>query len=332
MNSIPIFFTFDNNYVVPAAVAFFSLLDRSKEGVFYDMHVLHSDISEENQTLLCDIVEQTGKGKLTFAHTKGFLADEWNSGNWENHQQGTQFTLETIYPCFASQFFPQYDRILYSDVDVVFMDDISELFERDITNVYVEGVMSAFIKTDAKEFTHLKPEHYEGLKDSYIAGGIWVLNLAKIRQDKLEQKILDVVRDNTIIKRWPDQDIMNIACMGHIGFLPLNYISYPYLLERMNQPGFESHYSREELYDSLMNPKVLHYAGDKPWKVVECQTTETWFDSFHYLRLKETFPTFCAKPQDQWKKKARKYRKAFLAALLCALLLGLLLLLTLLLG
>lgn len=60
---IPIFFTFDDNYVVPAAVAFYSLLKHTKEDIFYKMYVLHADITEENQQLLLNIVakcENTG--------------------------------------------------------------------------------------------------------------------------------------------------------------------------------------------------------------------------------------------------------------------------------
>ncbi len=46
---ISIFFTFDDNYVVPAAVAFYSLLKHAKENIFYKMYVLHSDITEETK-------------------------------------------------------------------------------------------------------------------------------------------------------------------------------------------------------------------------------------------------------------------------------------------
>ena len=52
MNKIPIYFTFDNKYVVPAAVAFYSLLSHTKEDVCYDLYVLHEDITQENEQLL----------------------------------------------------------------------------------------------------------------------------------------------------------------------------------------------------------------------------------------------------------------------------------------
>lgn len=54
MTRIPIFFTFDNNFVNPAAVAFFSLLNRAKEGVWYEMYVLHHDITSANRKLLTE--------------------------------------------------------------------------------------------------------------------------------------------------------------------------------------------------------------------------------------------------------------------------------------
>ena len=38
---IPIMFCFDNNYVIPAAVAFYSMLENCNKNYFYRMYVLH---------------------------------------------------------------------------------------------------------------------------------------------------------------------------------------------------------------------------------------------------------------------------------------------------
>lgn len=76
MRRIPIFFTFNDNYAVPAAVAFFSLLNRASADVVYDMHVLHHDISEEHQALLGSVVGRFGNATLTFRDTEGFLQEE----------------------------------------------------------------------------------------------------------------------------------------------------------------------------------------------------------------------------------------------------------------
>ena len=142
------------------------------------------------------------------------------------------------------------------------------------------------MKHSRTELSHLKPDHYDMLKDSYIVGGIWVMNLRKIRADGLESKMLDVVKDDTIVKRWNDQDIVNIACGGKVAFLPLNYISYPYLPGLLRDPSFTSHYSRDELYDSFINPKIIHYASVKPWNGAPVRGDE-WWAVHDYLRLPE---------------------------------------------
>ena len=309
MKVIPIFFTFDNNYVVPAAVAFYSLLNRTKHDVFYEMHVLHHDITDENQKLLLSVTGQFNNAKLMFHDTAGFLSDEFNkSASFSSGHAGSKFTSDTILRCFAARFFPQYDKIIYSDVDIVFMDDISELYDIDLRGKYIAGVRGPFMKYVSDELSHLKPEHYEMLHDTYIAGGIWVMNLKKIRADNLESRMLEIVHDDTIIKRFNDQDIMNIACENHVGFIPLNYISYPYLLDLLRKPDFISHYSRKEMFDSIINPKILHFAASKPWNG-NPQHADIWWNIFEYLNLPRTkiFRTV----ESSCQKKYRKYKRLF---------------------
>ena len=288
LKKIPIFFTFNNDYVVPAAVAFDSLLRRAFSDVAYQMFVIHSDISLGNQNLLHQVVNDCGtEACLTFIDSQGFLQDEWQQGNFEGHNQNTQFTVDTIIRCFAASFFPQFDKIIYSDVDVVFMDDISELYEVDLAECYIAGVKSAFMRHDANELSHLSAEHYEKLKDSYFAGGIWLMNLAQIRHDQLETRMLSIVRDPKIVKRWNDQDVMNIACDNRVAYVSLRYISYPYLQDRMSELGFVSHYSTEELLESIDKPKILHFAGVKPWNAFP-NKRQIWWDHFERLGLPRT--------------------------------------------
>lgn len=313
MRTIPIFFTFDNNYVEPAAVAFYSLLNKAKEDVFYEMFVLHSDIAEEKQQILSDIVNKKGNGKLTFINTKGFLDELWQNGSFNFQSSNSTFTADTIIRCFGARFFPQYDKIIYSDVDCVFVDDISELIDTNLEGKYIGAVKNAFMKFYSTELSHMKPEHYQKFKDTYFAGGIWVLNLKKIREDNLERKMIDIINDNTIIKRWNDMDIMNIACDNNVEYIPLNYIAYPYLLDEMQKKGFKSDFSREELYDSIINPKIIHYAAIKPWNN-NPKYSEVWWTIFNYLKLKKT--KIFREASSEIVKKYKKYKKLYLIFLI----------------
>lgn len=287
MKKIPIFFTFDNNYVIPAAVAFYSLLNKAKDGVFYNMYILHSDITLENQELLQNIILKKNNAKLEFINTGNFLKKEWNNGNFEGHNSRTQFTVETIMKCFPAHFFQDIDKIIYSDVDIVVVDDISELIDINIDDCYIAGVKNVFMKYSDMELSHLNDKYFQRLKDSYIGGGIWVMNLKKMRSDDLISKMLKITQDNNITKRWPDQDIINIACENKVKFIPLNYISLPYLIDYITQNDFTSHYTKDELYDSIINPKIIHYAGIKPWNG-NPKKASIWWEIFHYLDLPKT--------------------------------------------
>lgn len=302
---IPVFFTIDNNYVIPAAVAFFSLLNKAKEDVFYEMYVLHPDITAENEKLLQGVVGRFKNASLSFKNTQNFLKDEWANGNWDGHQRKGQFSLATVIVCFASEFFPQYDKILYSDVDIVVKEDISELWNIDLTDKYLAAVRSPFLKSSPAELSHLPAEVREKVKDSYFGTGILLMNLKKIREDRLTDEMLAVVHDDSIPKRWPDQDILNIACDNKTALIPLNYVGYPYLLDSLKKTDFTSHYTRDELFDSLINMKIIHYANLKPWNA-KIPYAEEWWTIYRYLNLSGKDET---KIKDKFQKKYKKYRK-----------------------
>ena len=307
MTHIPIFFTFDNNYVEPAAVAFYSLLNNAKKDIFYEMYVLHSNISAPKQQLLTNIVHTQGNARLTFINTNTFLSTLWSNGTFNFQAFKSNFTADTLARCFAAKFFPQYSKIIYSDVDIVVTGDISAVYDVDLSHAYIAGVKNPFLKFSAHELSHLKPPHYTMLCDKYIAGGIWVMNLDKIRQDNLEERMLEIIEDKTIVKRWNDQDIINIACQGQVTFLPLNYISYPYMIDLLNNPQFTSHYTRQELFDSILHPKIIHYAAQKPWNGVP-RKADIWWEIFYYLKLSPTV-IFREVRDDEKHKLSQKYHK-----------------------
>ena len=48
-------FCFNNEYAIPAAVAFRSLLENASKDYFYKLYVSHTDISLENQKKLQEV-------------------------------------------------------------------------------------------------------------------------------------------------------------------------------------------------------------------------------------------------------------------------------------
>jgi len=306
MKSIPIFFTFDDNYTIPAAVAFNTLLKRAPEDVFYKLYVLNNGMMEENLNILYEVVNQYQNVSLEFRKTDGFLQDEWEHGSFFGHQENKQFTMETLYRCFAAKFFPEYDKIIYSDVDIVIMDDISELYDVNLENKYIGAVKYVFNKFHYKQqFGYMKPEYVEKFKDTYFVGGVWVLNLKKIREDNLEEKMKEIICDNSLEKAYLDQDVMNFACDNNVEYISLRYISYPYMessLSKMKEP-LDTSYTPFEIWESIYFPKILHYAAKKPWNG-RARKSEVWFAALNELPIENKYEWVNALKKERQRKKS----------------------------
>ncbi len=286
MKRLPIFFAFDAGYVNPGAVAIFSLLNRARADVAYDIFVVHHDIPTDGQDLLRRVTSRFESATLTFVPTGDFLLDEWKSGAWGGF--APRFSPDTLMKCFGARFFPQYDRIVYSDADVLFVDDISELWDMPLNDAYLAGIRGVSLKSEQTSelcgLGHFSPENFARVRDSYVSGAIWVMDLATIRRDQLENRMLEIIRDPGITKLWPDQDVVNLVCGDRVAFIPLNYCGMSYLREMMDTKGFASHYSRDELFDSVLRPKILHYAGRKPWRE-RTPWESAWWNVAEYLQL-----------------------------------------------
>jgi len=71
MRTFPVFFSFDEGYVTPAAVTFESLLSNARPEVAYELFVLHENISSASQARLRSLVDRHGNGSLTFISVGG---------------------------------------------------------------------------------------------------------------------------------------------------------------------------------------------------------------------------------------------------------------------
>lgn len=66
METIPIFFTFNRYYVLPAAVAFYSLLKNASKEYKYILYVLHKELGEKHKTILKNVITKFDNASLFF--------------------------------------------------------------------------------------------------------------------------------------------------------------------------------------------------------------------------------------------------------------------------
>jgi lipopolysaccharide biosynthesis glycosyltransferase len=195
---IPIMFCFNNEYTIPAAVAFRSLLENASKEYLYKLYVLHTDISLDNQKKLQAVeVDFKEHASLEFFHMQNRFEDLWKKMRTKGH-----YSKEVFYKLLAPSLFPQYEKIIISDVDVVFLGDVSASYFSfgSAEDIYVAGVRGV------GKILHIwdlykKDFSQEEISKLVIGGGYLVYNLNKMRRDNLESSFLKCWDSNHLRRR-----------------------------------------------------------------------------------------------------------------------------------
>lgn len=291
-NVIPIMTCFDKNYVVPSIVAFYSLIENSCKDYFYRIYVLTSDISSKQQYEIKYCLRKFKNFSIEFVFMNNQFNDLWNSLETKAH-----FSKEVFYKLLTASIFPQYDKIIITDVDVVFLGDISPSY----TKINVdEDFYLASIKPVGKILGYYDNPQYknnfslqeiEYLKSS--CGGYLVMNLKKIRENNIEEKFIECFKNDAKRLNQAEQDVLNLVCANKIKFLHPKFLVCSYLYDLYKKPlDFETdcNFSKDELMEAYKNPVQLHFAtSKKPWKNPEITQAEKWF---FYLSKTPIFGNF----------------------------------------
>jgi len=253
---------FDNNYVIPAGVAFYSMLEHACSDYRYELYVLHSDITIDNQQVLKKTIEKFPNAQLNFIKTNY----EFNELFKKLKSKG-YFSKEMFYKFVAPYVFQQYDKIIVSDVDVVYLGDISQVFnEFNITeNYYVFGLNWNSEKD--KEFKKRVYKNYNvgAIEKLLIGAGFMVYNLKKMREENIQEELIKFANDNVEYLKLPEQEAINFVCYPRIKVMPDNFVACIGNLEDTTK------------LEDLSNIIQLHYAVEnKPWKA-KCLLADVWF-------------------------------------------------------
>ena len=93
MTTIPLFFTFDEHYVVPALVAFHSLLAHADRQYRYRLHVLHPGISDRARRRIASVVGRFDHGEVVFHDTSMYEAELASCGGKSHFSKEIYFKL-----------------------------------------------------------------------------------------------------------------------------------------------------------------------------------------------------------------------------------------------
>ena len=215
---LPIVLITDNNYVIPTIVTITSLLANRYYNTKYRIYVLGNSLSKKSKDLFSQIPDIS----LINLH-KFFLDFEGTHGH---------VSAAALLKFKLAEMFPQYDKILYLDTDMIIQKDLSELF-----NIQLEDKYAAVVK-DMKGMENCAA-HKRLQLEAYFNSGMMLLNLDRLRKDKIFDKLIDY-KKNKDIRAFMDQDCFNAVFNGNVIYLPCTYNYMP-----VNQ----SSYTNEEIAD-----------------------------------------------------------------------------------
>lgn len=160
------------------------------------------------------------------------------------------FSKNTYSRLLLTELLPDEDRLLYMDCDIVVTTSLSELWNADLQGnsfgcVYDKGANSPACTTIKQRLN---------LEHTYIFNaGILLMDLQKICQNRLFQKTLKWIEENSEIITWADQDGLNVIFQDDKLRLP----------DKWNVSAVRTVSSElKEL------PAIIHYMGtQKPWQL-----------------------------------------------------------------
>ncbi|RHJ94926.1 glycosyltransferase family 8 protein [Parabacteroides bouchesdurhonensis] len=244
--TIPIVFAFDKNYFLAAAVTISSLLDNSTEGEHYQIICLYSGLKKDELDWLMKLKDKYGKASFRLVDMKNTFTD---APVLLEHLNYTVY-----YRLMIPDLFPNYDKIVYSDVDIIFRRGMAGLWQESIGDNYVAGVLDRFVTEDT-EF--MKKRGFNGRL--YINAGFLLYNNKKLIADNVPRNWLDEI--GKPLNYYMDQDIINRVCEGHIKRLPLYYNCFSI------DPKwkFLSKFPEAEIDEAFKRGNVHYTSKDKPW-------------------------------------------------------------------
>lgn len=260
MNEISIVYSCNDKYIPFAYMSILSLLDNVKQPNKYHIYILCSDVSVTNKKFF----QHLEKENVSIQFVDVTQIKEKYPDNL--FSLSCHFSVETYYRFFLAQLFPNLDKVLYIDVDTLIQKDVAELYCFDVSNNYIGATRDCEIIRDS----HTASSHYKdyikntlGIKNinQYFQAGVMIVNLKKWRQDNLQYKLLERLKEIRT-PLFVDQDILNSVCQDKVAFIEQNwnYTWHIPLLDKTYYKNIGKPYNRDfEL--SKENPYIIHFCG-----------------------------------------------------------------------
>ena len=282
-NKIAIGMATDENYVYPTIVTATSLLENASLDTKYEIIIMHpSDLLSVSKEILLSLNDEFPKHEIKLHDVKDAF------DGFDDQYRATPLW----YKLKLASILPNYSKCIWLDSDVLVFKNLSELNDIDMSNYYVAGVPSG---ADFDPAYDNFEEKWGIPNDLHICTGVDLFNLSKIRQDKIETKMMEMGKNSGKLFPYKDEDAINIVCYPKIKLLHPKYG----ILNLIMPGGFLEQrkiiFGEKEYQEAISDPVIVHLV-DKPWKNNKVILGKTWWE---YAEKTRFYEEICKKYRKQ---------------------------------
>lgn len=257
-----------NEYAYSCFVTIASLIESASKEKQYKINILvDSEFSVKSQTLLTRVISGNENFDIAFVN----MDDRYPNCARKFHTEG-YINRNTYFRYYIPDLFPNDSLVLYLDSDLVILDDVAKVFSLDIGNNWLaccKNVSCIFNFTMNNKLKNgvLYREYFQklGIIDilTYAQTGVALFNNIELRKHDVMQ--LWIEHTLKLDPVFFDQDIINQVCQNKFYYIDLEwnhvwyYCDVDYLRNGLSPEVFNAYAAARK------HPKIVHYAGPKPW-------------------------------------------------------------------
>ncbi len=249
---IPVFLASDENYAPFLAVVMYSILLNTES--FVEFYILDGGICEKSKEKIEKSTSKFQNKKITYFNMQEF--------GLEKFPNLSHYSVNTFSRYFIPKLTPNLSKAIYLDVDTILTGDISMLFNESIDEYPLAAVPEDFYKKNGEFLKENIYQQYQN-PDDYFNAGVLLLDVQKLIENNFSNGLINLTMQYSDKLNCADQDIFNIVFEGK--YKKLDH-KYNYI------PDFCINYGK-------VSPLIIHYAGKKPWKVLDAPMSKEFFNT-----------------------------------------------------
>lgn len=258
-----IVFATSDLYSKPALVTIKTLLMNNTSVEDINIYYVENNVSDENKKMITDLVK-TYQRKIIFIP----MPEEYLS------IEGLMRTNAIVYSyCFFQDILPkEVDKVILLEGDSIVTGDLSEMYDMDIDDYYVGAADDLQSKWYKRKL---------GMKDNspYFNCGIMLMNLKKWREDKVSDKLKEMIKNGEAKFFYEVQDELNVLMEEKVKILPPKYncTTAIFLFDYESMKIYRKPStccSKEEFEVGKQEPLIVHFTKNqiiqpRPW-IADC--------------------------------------------------------------